>query len=138
MTWKRHPLTSGLAVVHLLAALTAPGQTAPGDFQHEPDKTMAKAHESFVKGNKSKASAEIHQAAAHVRQQSDKAAGDSKAGLKKAGDDLDKLGEGVKKGTVKSGDELKKAFAKPIATSPGAGIRRPKRPKKRARMPVMR
>ena len=37
---------------------------------------------------------------------------DTKEGVKKAADDLDKLGQGVKKGTVKSSDELKKTFAK--------------------------
>ena len=32
--------------------------------------------------------------------------------MKKAGEELDKLGKGVKDGTVKSGDEMKKTFAK--------------------------
>ena len=30
-------------------------QTAPGDFKAEPDKTLAAAHEFFVKGNLDKA-----------------------------------------------------------------------------------
>ncbi len=32
--------------------------------------------------------------------------------MKSAGEELDKLGEGVKNGTVKSGDKMKKTFAK--------------------------
>src|ERR1017187_5409549 len=104
-----------LSTITLAALVTAiPGacaQTAPGDFKTEPDKSLAAAHESFVKGNLDKASKQIHEAAAYVKKQSDKVAEDSKEGVKKAGDELDKLGDGIKQGTVKSGDEIKKCSA---------------------------
>ena len=47
-----------------------------------------------------------------MKKEADKVAKDTNEGLKKAGDDLDELGQGVKKGTVKSSIELKKTFAK--------------------------
>lgn len=101
----------------LLAALTVSlpavcAQSATTDFKAEPDKSMAAAHESFIKGDTEKASKDLAKAADFVKQQSEKVAEDSKAGMNKAGDELDKLGDGVKDGTVKSGDEMKKTFAK--------------------------
>jgi hypothetical protein len=113
MNKKSFSVLSMLIIVVLMAAIPAVyAQTSPGGFTNEPDKTMAKAHESFVKGDINKAAEYIHKAAAYVKKEADKVAKDTKEGVKKAGDDLDKLGQGVKKGTVKSGDELKKTFAK--------------------------
>jgi len=104
---------SMLIIAAWMAAIPAVyAQTSSGDFTNEPDKTMASAHESFLKGEMDKAAEQINKAAAYVKKEADKVAKDSKEGVKKAGDDLEKLGQGVKKGTVKSSDELKKTFAK--------------------------
>ena len=104
-------LTVGLAA--LLAGLSsAYAQTPSTDFKTEPDKTMAAAHESFVKGDTKAAAADIAKASDYVKKQSVNMADDSKDGMKGAGDELAKLGDGVKDGTVKSGDDLKKTFAK--------------------------
>jgi hypothetical protein len=113
MNTKSHSLLGGLITAALMAAVPALyAQTAPGDFKGEPDKTLASAHESFVKGDMTKAGQQIKKAGAYVTKQSDKVADDTKDGMKQAGAELDKLGDGVKAGTVKSGDELKKTFAK--------------------------
>lgn len=98
------------AVMAVVSAAYA--QTPKADFKTEPDKTMAAAHESFVKGETRKAGEEIDKAADYVKKQSRHMAGSSKADMEKAGAELDKLGEGVKQGTVKSEGELKKSFAK--------------------------
>src|SRR4030067_55432 len=104
---------SMLTIAVLMAAISAVyAQTPPGDFTNEPDKTMASAHESFLKGEMNKAAEQINKAAAYVKKEADKVAKDAREGVKKAGDDLDNLGQGVKKGTVKSSDEVKKTFAK--------------------------
>ena len=102
---------SGLIAVLMMTAVSTVFAQAPTDFPNEPDKSMASAHESFVKGEMNKAAEQIHKVAVYVREQSTKVAKSAQSGLKKAGDDLDRLGQGVKKGTVKSGDQLKKAFA---------------------------
>jgi hypothetical protein len=96
----------------LVAAIPAAfAGTSAGDLPQEPDKTLAAAHASFLKGDREKAAADIHKAADYVRQEADKVGADSKAALKKSGEDLDKFGDGVKNGTVKSADELKRGFA---------------------------
>jgi hypothetical protein len=99
--------------ISLPMAIVAPAraQTDPDDFTTEPDKTMAASHQSFVKGDTNKAAAQIHKAATYVRDESDQVAASAKADLQKAGDALDKVGQGIKDGTVKSADELKKTFA---------------------------
>jgi hypothetical protein len=105
------------ALTTLLVAFSITGiaplraQTSPSDFTTEPDKSMAASHESFVKGDKDKAAQQLHKAAAYVKKESNEVAASAKDDLQKAGDALDKLGEGVKNGTVKSADELKKTFA---------------------------
>ncbi|MGD0627596.1 MAG: hypothetical protein ABSB32_23215, partial [Thermodesulfobacteriota bacterium] len=97
MTKKYYSVLSMLILAVLMAAIPAVyAQTSPGDFTDEPDKSMAKAHESFVKGDINKAAEYIHKAAAYVKKEADKVAKDTKEGVKKAGDDLDKLGQGVK------------------------------------------
>jgi hypothetical protein len=113
MNKKSFSVLSMFSIAVLMAAIPAVyAQTSSGDFTKEPDKTMAAAHESFLKGERNKAAKQIHRAAAYVKKEADKVAKDTKEGVKKAGEDLDKLGQGVKKGTVKSSDELKKTFAK--------------------------
>jgi hypothetical protein len=102
-----------LIVAVLMAALPAFSAQAPhGKVTNDIDKTMASAHESFLKGEISKAATEINKAAAYVKKEANKVAKDTQENVKKAADDLDRLGQRVKKGTVKSGDELKKTFAK--------------------------
>ena len=105
---------SSQCLIALLAAAALPLSVlaATNQFTTQPDKSMVAAHNSFMKGDMKKASAEIHKAATYVKNQSDKVAAGSKEGVKKAGEDLNKLADDVKAGTVKSGDELNKAFAK--------------------------
>jgi len=113
MNKRSYSVLSMLIIAAWIVAIPAVyAQTSSGDFTNEPDKTMASAHESFLKGETDKAAEQINKAAAYVKKEADKVAKDSKEGVKKAGDELEKLGQGVKKGTVKSGDELKKTFAK--------------------------
>jgi hypothetical protein len=95
----------------LVVAISAVWAQAPGDFASEPDKSMASAHESFLKGDLNKASEHIKKAAGYVRKEGNKVAKDAAEPLKKAAADLDRLGQNVKKGAVKSGDDLKKSFA---------------------------
>ena len=77
----------------------------------EPDKSMANAQESFLKGNMNKAAEHIKKAAGYVRADAGKVAKDASTSVKKAGDSLDRLGGEVKRGSVKSADQLKKTFA---------------------------
>ena len=88
------------------------GQTSKADFKTEPDKSMAAANESFLKGDTKKAGEEISKAADYVKKQANHVAAGSKADMEAAGAELDKLGQGVKSGTVKSEADLKKSFAK--------------------------
>jgi len=108
-----------VSVLHIivLAVVTAvspavQAQTHPSDFPDEPDKSMAAAHESFLKGDMKQASDQISKASASVKQQANQVAEDAKGGVTKAAAELDKLGQSVKAGTVKSADELNKSFAK--------------------------
>ena len=98
------------AVMSVSPALQA--QTHPSDFPDEPDKSMAAAHESFLKGDMKQASDQIGKASANVKKQADEVAKDAKSGVTKAAGELDKLSQSVKAGTVKSADELNKSFAK--------------------------
>ena len=102
-----------LSIISLCISAVAPARarTNPDEFTTEPDKTMASSHQSFIKGDKKTAAAQIHKAATYLRNEADEVATSAKADLQKAGESLDKLGESVKNGTVKSGDELKKTFA---------------------------
>ena len=95
----------------LMAGMPTVEAQAPGDFAREPDKSMASAQESFLKGDMNKAAEHIKKASTYVRTQAKKVAKDASKSVKKAADDLDRLGAEVKKGAVKSPDELKKAFA---------------------------
>jgi len=113
MDKKSFSVLSMLIIGVMMAAIPAVyAQTSPGDFTNEPDKTMASAHESFLKGEKDKAAEQISKAAAYVKKEADRVAKGAREGVKKAGEDLDKLAQDVKKGAVKSGDELKKTFAR--------------------------
>jgi hypothetical protein len=111
MTRRVSSLWSALIVAGLMAAIPTVYAQAPGDFAGEPDKSMANAHESFLKGEMNKAGDHIHKAAVYVRKEGDKVGKGAKKTVMKAGDDLDRLGRDVKKGAVKSGDQLKKTFA---------------------------
>ena len=95
----------------MMAIPAAFAETSSSDFTSESDKSMAAAHESFLKGDMKKASASIDKAGASVSKESEKVAASAKEGVKKAGDELEKLGQSVKNGAVKSDDELKKTFA---------------------------
>ena len=89
MNKKSFSVFSMLILAVLLAAIAAGcAQKSPGDFTNEPDKSMEKAHESFVKGDINKAADYIHKAAAYVKEEADKVTKDAKEGVKKAGDDL--------------------------------------------------
>ena len=68
---------SMLVLIGLIAALPVVyAQTSPGDFTNEPDKTMAAAHESFLKGEMDKAAEQISKAAAYVKKEADRVAKD--------------------------------------------------------------
>ncbi len=97
-----------LFAASLLALLPATAAVSP---TNEPDKSMDAAHESFLKKDAKASSEHIAEASTYVKKQSEDMAEDSKADVKKAGENLDKLGDGVKKGSVKSDDEMKKVFA---------------------------
>ena len=97
----------------LMAAIPAVyAQSSPDQFTGEPNKSLAAAHESFLKKDLNASAAQIHKASNYVKKESDQVAQDSKAGMTKAGAELDKLGAGVKAGTVKSEAEMKQTFAK--------------------------
>jgi len=52
MTKKYFSVLSMLILAVSVAAIPAVyAQASPGDFTDKPEKSMAKAHESFVKGN---------------------------------------------------------------------------------------
>src|SRR4030042_1928223 len=86
MNKKSFSVCSMLSIAVLMAAISALyAQTSPGDFTNEPDKTMAAAHESFLKGEMNKAAEQINKAAAYVKKEADKVAKDTKEGEKKAG-----------------------------------------------------
>ena len=113
MNTKTHSLLGSLITATLLTTVPALcAQTAARGFENEPDRSMAAAHDSFVKGDKHRAAANLEKASRWVKKQADEVGKASSAGMKDAGEELEKLGEGVKKGTVKSGDEMKKTFAK--------------------------
>lgn len=99
-----------MALALVVAVSTAHAQ-APADFAGDPDKTMASAHESFVKGNMKRAADQVDKAAAYVRKESGQVTKSTRAAVVKASDQLKQLGADIKKGSVKSGDQLKKVFA---------------------------
>jgi len=111
---KRNILSSLCAVVvaAVTGVSTVQAQTHATDFTEEPDKSMAAAHESFLKGDMNKASDQISKASAEVKRQANQVAKDAKSGVTKAAAELDKLSQSVKAGSVKSADELNKSFAK--------------------------
>lgn len=111
MTSRVSSVWSACIVALLVTSSAMVYAQAPGDFAGEPDKSMARAHESFIKGDMNKAAEHLKKAAAHVRTQEKKVAKDASQAVKKAGDDLERLSGEVKTGAVKSPDELKKAFA---------------------------
>ena len=100
-----------ILLIAILAAGLPVGFAESKGLTDEPDKTMAAAHESFVKGETKKAAEYLQTSATYVRGEADKVAKSASAGVKKAGDQLDQLGKAVSNGTVKSADEMKKTFA---------------------------
>ena len=65
---KISPLWIVSAAALLMVAIPAAfAETSSSDFTTEPDKSMAAAHESFLKGDMQKASASIEKAAASVK-----------------------------------------------------------------------
>ena len=99
MTKKCFSVLSMLIIASLVAGIPAVyAQTSSADFTSEPDKTMAAAHESFVKKDMKKASEQISKAAAYVNKEADQVAKDTKEGVKKAGDDLGQTRAGCKGG----------------------------------------
>src|SRR5215475_13290157 len=90
-----------MAALLMTNIVTVYAQT-PAEFSGEPDKSMATAHESFIKGDIHKATAEIKKAATYVHAQEKKVAKDAAPSVKKAAEDLDRLGADVEKGMVKS------------------------------------
>jgi len=115
MTTRVPSVWSAFLVAVLMAAIPTVYAQAPSDFPAEPDKSMANAHESFVKGDMNKAAEHIQKAAAYVHKEGAKVAKDSKEGVKKAGDQLSKLegaakwsGTKLQDGTQASVDGLKK------------------------------
>ena len=111
MTGRVSFVRSACIIAAVFALVSVARAQAPSDFHGDPDKSMANAHESFVKGDMNKAAEHIQKAAAYVKKEADKVAKESKDSVLKASDQLSKLGAEVKKGAVKSGDELKKTFA---------------------------
>ena len=100
-----HPTLLGkVLMAFLMAGLPAAyAHAASTEFTTEPDKTMAAAQESFIKGDTKKAGEEIDKAADYVKKQSQHVFEGSKAEMDKAGAQLDKLGEGVKRPRTLSG-----------------------------------
>jgi hypothetical protein len=87
-------------------------QISPKDFIAEPDKTMAVAREYFLKGDRSKATAEIRKVALFLKKDSVEVVTECKTSLEDAARELEKLGEDVKKGVAKSDAELSTVFAR--------------------------
>ena len=90
MTQKVFSVLSMLIITSLVAGIPAIyAQTSSADFSSEPDKTMAAAHDSFVKKNMNKAAEQISKAADYVKKDADKVATNAKEGVKKAGASLE-------------------------------------------------
>ena len=107
-------MISPLSIVSVAALMMAatPAAFAATLSSSEPDKSMEAAHESFLKHDMQKASADIDNAAASVKKESEKVTATAKESVRKAGEDLSALGKRVKAGKVKSDEELKKTFAR--------------------------
>jgi len=69
MTWRISLVRSAFLVAVLMTAVPTVYAQAPGEFATEPDKDMANAHESFVKGDMNKAAEHIKKAAAYVHKE---------------------------------------------------------------------
>jgi hypothetical protein len=104
----RKVITAFLTTGFLLVCAHASG----AEFTTEPDKTMAAAHESFVKGDTKKAGEDFDKASDYVKKQPQQVFEGSNSEMDKAGTELDNLADGVKRGAVKSDADVKKTFAK--------------------------
>jgi len=137
MNKRSYSVLSMLIIAAWIVAIPAVyAQTSSGDFTNEPDKTMASATNRFSRGDGQGSRAD-QQGSGLCEERGDKVAKDSKEGVKKAGDELEKLGKG-EEGHVKSGDELKKTFAKVDYELAKPGIRPRMRRRNRARIRAMR
>jgi hypothetical protein len=107
-------LVLGMLIISSLATCLSMvyAQSSRADFTSEPDQAMAAAQESFLKKDMNKAAEQIGKAADYVKKEADKVAKDAKGGVKKAGDELSRLGQDVKNGAVTSDDQLKKTYGK--------------------------
>lgn len=73
---------------------------------------MAVAREYFLKGDRSKATAEIRKVALFLKKDSVEAVTECKTSLEDAARELEKLGKDAKKGVAKSDAELSTVFAR--------------------------
>ena len=120
-TERRKPIMKTFSKAMLRRLIVAPllvigsalySQTSPKDFIAEPDKTMAVAREYFLKGDRSKATAEIRKVALFLKKDSVEVVTECKTNLEDAARELEKLGEDLKKGVAKSDAELSRVFAR--------------------------
>jgi hypothetical protein len=81
-------------------------------FTDEPEHYMKAAHDSFLKKDKKATAVELRKAAAFVKLEAARAAGDAKTGLTASATELEKLADDVDKGTVASVEKLDSAFAR--------------------------
>jgi hypothetical protein len=86
MTRRVSSVWSAFLVAVLMIAIPVVYAQAPSEFATEPDKGMANAHESFVKGDMNKSAEHIKKAAAYVHKEGAKVAQASKESVMKAGD----------------------------------------------------
>jgi hypothetical protein len=98
MTWRVLARWCACLVAIVIAGIPPAFAQTP-EFKDEPDTSTANAQESFLKGDMDVAE-HIKKAAAYVRAESNKVAKSASKPLKKAADDLDKLGQDVKMGVV--------------------------------------
>ena len=85
MSGRNISLRSATIIALLIAVVSTVHAQAPGDFAGEPDKTMASAHESFVKGDMKKAADQIHKAAVYVKKEGNKVAKDAQGSREEGG-----------------------------------------------------
>jgi len=111
MTKKSFSISSMLIILALIATiLTVFAQTSPGGFTNEPDKSMAKAHESFVKGEMNKAAEFIAKAATYVKKEADEVAKDTKEGAQASVEAVKKVGKEAAKDVKAGAEEFDKLF----------------------------
>ncbi len=78
----------------------------------EPHRHLVAAMEAYGKKDYKAAAAEVHKAAAYVRLEAARAAGDTRVALLSLSADLDKVGRDIGKGTVKDAKWLENKFSR--------------------------